>query len=255
MKSENPKRFNYNSIPEGYYDRILDNSSSLRRFWHYHKFYSVINVIGQCKNMSILDFGCFAGSFLKLLSPSVFEYQVGIDILESQIEYAKMNYENEYRKFYFIEDLDDILNILFDQYFDFITLIEVIEHLYNDEIAQVLNTCNKLLKPGGHLILTTPNYVSLWPFLEFFINRFSDVKYDEQHLTKFTYFNFDSKLSKIYTPLYDEFKPRLKTTSHFLSPLLAVLSFNFAMMVSKIIPPAVWKFPFGALAILKLQKL
>ena len=255
MKSNKPKKFNYDSIPDGYYDRILDKSSSLRRFWHYHKFYTVINVIGKCKNKTILDLGCFAGSFLKLLPSPAFEYQVGIDILEPQIKYAKINYENEFRKFYFIKDLDDILNILSDQYFDFITLIEVIEHLNNDEIANVLRICSRLLKPGGHLILTTPNYLSVWPFLEFFINRFSDVKYDEQHITKFNYFNFDSKLSKIYTPLYDEFKPCLKTTSHFLSPLLAVLSFNSAMVVSKIIPPTMWRFPFGALAILKLQKL
>lgn len=255
MKNKNPKRFNYNSIPDGFYDKILDNSSSLRRFWHYHKFFRVIDIIGPCKNKSILDIGCFAGSFLKLLPPSMFSYQVGIDILESQIKYAKANYENEYRKFHYIEDLDDIITILCDQHFDFITLIEVIEHLNMDEIANVLHVCYKLLNHGGHLILTTPNYLSLWPFLEFFINRFSDVKYEEQHITKFTYFNFDSKLSKIYTPLCDQFEVCIKTTSHFLTPLVASLSFNYALKLSKIVSAEKWKFPFGTLTILKLQKI
>ena len=40
--------------------------------------------------------------------------------------------------------------------FDVVLLIETIEHLRSDLLSNTLNIINKLLKPGGHIVVTTP---------------------------------------------------------------------------------------------------
>jgi len=62
-----------------------------------------------------------------------------------------------------IEDVncDDLntesLNIE-DSSVDIILLCEVIEHIYNPD--KILEECNRILKPGGKIVITTPNLVS-----------------------------------------------------------------------------------------------
>jgi hypothetical protein len=43
-----------------------------------------------------------------------------------------------------------------------------------------------VLKPQGKLIITTPNYRSLWPFIEWGLEKTSPVKYHDQHISQFT---------------------------------------------------------------------
>jgi len=45
-----------------------------------------------------------------------------------------------------------------DSSVDIVLLCEVIEHIYNPD--KVLEECNRILKPGGKIIITTPNLVS-----------------------------------------------------------------------------------------------
>ena len=71
------------------------------------------------------------------------------------------------------------------KYFDSISLLEIIEHLSDRDISKILNESYRVLKENGKLFITTPNYYSFWPILEFIINQFSDVSYEEQHINKF----------------------------------------------------------------------
>src|SRR6185503_7537952 len=73
-----------------------------------------------------------------------------------------------------------------DASFDVVTSIEVIEHLHPAIAHRFLQEARRLLKPGGRLIVTTPNYRSLWPFIEMVLERVSPVKYHDQHINKFT---------------------------------------------------------------------
>jgi 2-polyprenyl-3-methyl-5-hydroxy-6-metoxy-1,4-benzoquinol methylase len=50
----------------------------------------------------------------------------------------------------------DALNGFFDS-FDVAFLVEVVEHLYDDDLAQCHSQVRSLLKPNGVLIVTTPN--------------------------------------------------------------------------------------------------
>lgn len=46
---------------------------------------------------------------------------------------------------------------LADDSVDTIFIVEVVEHLEDDPLQAVLSEARRLLKPGGHLVLTTPN--------------------------------------------------------------------------------------------------
>ena len=46
-------------------------------------------------------------------------------------------------------------------------------------------TLKERLRPGGKLVITTPNFHSAWPLVEAVLNRFGEVSYDFQHINKF----------------------------------------------------------------------
>jgi 2-polyprenyl-3-methyl-5-hydroxy-6-metoxy-1,4-benzoquinol methylase len=237
--------FDYSKIPNGFYDNVLTGPDGMRKFWHYHKFESVLRYIPSHLfgiDKRILDIGCFGGSFLGMIPESLFSDQVGVDILSSQIEYATKRYGTTFRSFRLLEK-DEILGNEFHGSFHVITLIEVIEHLSPEQIFNLLNQISKLLHPEGKLIITTPNYLSTWPLIEYLLNHFSDIHYEEQHLSKFNYFMMESKIRKIAP----DFSLRCedKTTTHLLSPFIAALSYKKALEIATAVPSAYWKNPFG----------
>lgn len=243
--------FNYESIPEGYYDRIAREGNAIRRAWHLQKFERVLDCIPETTR-SLLDVGCFAGTFLSELPVSRFHTQVGVDVLERQVEYANAHYGTEFRKFLYVPSVDQLSEI--PGTFDCITLIEVVEHLSVGEIRTLLNQLYAKLNPGGKLILSTPNYSSSWPVLEILVNRLSSVSYEEQHLTKFTYFNVERRLKEISSLVGSELRVDFKTTTHFFSPFIAPISLELSRSVSRAYQHNKWHFPFGNLVLLRLSR-
>jgi 2-polyprenyl-3-methyl-5-hydroxy-6-metoxy-1,4-benzoquinol methylase len=53
--------------------------------------------------------------------------------------------------------------------------LEVIEHVYRTQGKTMLLNLHRLLRPGGQLFLTTPYYHSLWPLIEWGLDRFNRV--------------------------------------------------------------------------------
>jgi ubiquinone/menaquinone biosynthesis C-methylase UbiE len=48
-----------------------------------------------------------------------------------------------------------------DASFDFVTMVETFEHIYNDDRPRALAECRRVLRPHGRLVLSTPNHASL----------------------------------------------------------------------------------------------
>lgn len=246
--------FDYTKIPDGYYQKVIETGNPVRRAWHMQKFERVIDSLeASGKQGAILDIGCFAGTFLSRVPETLFSRQVGVDILPNQIRYAQEHFGTGYREFRHVPDVSK-LGHLVQETFDCVTLIEVIEHLERQEIAELFKQISRRLNPGGHLIFSTPNYLSTWPLLEILVNKMSDVSYEEQHITRFTFFGAFRLLEKIYPTLWDEFELEFKTTTHFLSPFLAALSLPWAMRLSRRIPHRRWGNPFGNLILISLKK-
>ena len=66
-------------------------------------------------------------------------------------------------------DLNETFPIENDQ-FDFISCIEGIEHLQDQ--FQFIRECHRVLRPGGHLVLSTPNILNLASRLKFLLSGF-----------------------------------------------------------------------------------
>lgn len=244
--------FDYSTIPLGYYDRIALQKKGIRSFWHHLKFKRIIDTFG-INNDSILDIGCFAGTFLGMIPETTFKVQFGIDIQKDQVEYANDKYGAGFRKFYLMNDFIDN-KLSGERHFEVITLLEVIEHLTVSQIADIITFAFGKLKPTGRLIITTPNYTSAWPLLEMILNKVSAVKYEEQHITRFNYFNVFDKLGRIVPKFSEMFQPDFKTTTHLLTPYIAGISFKTADRISSAVSHANWKFPLGALLLVQLRK-
>ncbi len=244
--------FNYEGIPLGYYDEMMKTGHPIRRCWHRQKFQRVIAALPEGENLSILDIGCFAGTFLSMLPREPFSRQLGVDILPRQIRWANETYGSEWREFREIRTLDGLSDL--DEQFDRITLIEVLEHLDANDIRRVLDQVSRLLKPGGYFILTTPNYASTWPILEVILNRISDVSYEEQHLTKFRYSKFEEMIRRISPDFDAGVELDIKTTSHFISPFLGLFSERLAMGVSRLREPMRWRLSLGNLILARFRR-
>jgi 2-polyprenyl-3-methyl-5-hydroxy-6-metoxy-1,4-benzoquinol methylase len=257
MQSAMPMRgavgqFNYDAMPVGYYQDVVETGNPVRRAWHLQKFERVLDCLPKEPGQSLLDIGCFAGTFLSMLPEARFKTQLGVDILEKQVAYANQRFGTPYRSFRYIRQISQLSQI--KQTFDCITLIEVIEHLAEREIRELFWRISERLKTGGLLVLSTPNYCSTWPLLERVVNRLSDVSYEDQHVTKFNYFTCAAKIRRISQIIAEDFELVGKATTHFAAPFLASLSFDGSMKLSKMLPLRLWKNPFGNLILLSFRK-
>ncbi len=172
--------FDYSTIPPGYYDAVFRRRRGVQSKWHHLKFRRVVReVVGYHR---VLDVGCGPGTLLGILGDD--HDSVGIDVSQQQIEYARRVYGNAHRSFFDCApsqlpgDLEP---------FDAITAVELIEHLPPDLVEDTIRQATERLRPGGKLVLTTPNFKSPWPLIERIVNRFGGVEYKFQHINKYSH--------------------------------------------------------------------
>ena len=146
------KKFDYEEIDVGFYDHIYQKKEGVRSAWHHIKFNFVREKIDNQNHH--LDIGCGSGTFLSILNN---KFSAGIDISEKQINYANKKYSTDSKKFL---QFDKVIPFE-DNSFDSVSMIELIEHLSDDEIASIFQQIHRVLKKGGKIYITTPNYLSL----------------------------------------------------------------------------------------------
>jgi len=179
-RSENESLgYNYDSIPAGYYDQVFHCGFGIQSAWHRQKFQFLADLIPI--DAIHLDIGCGPGTFLGNFSHA--KKAIGVDIAADQIHYANSTYSSE--KIHFIHLHDPHLPFE-NSYFDVVSMVEVIEHLNFETLNKLMTEALRVLKADGLLILSTPNYSSLWPALEWTVNKLAKISYDEQHISKFT---------------------------------------------------------------------
>ena len=106
-----------------------------------------------------LDYGCYEGEFLQTLSRRRVRRLVGVDVNEDAIVRARERFpslELVYRS--------SGMPLPFDcGTFSSVSIMDVIEHIADQK--QILNEVNRVLRPDGVLIITTPGW-HLFSFLD-----------------------------------------------------------------------------------------
>ncbi|MBN2446784.1 MAG: methyltransferase domain-containing protein [Phycisphaerae bacterium] len=132
----------------------------------------------------VLDVGCGSGVISNYLAPRC-AFVDAIDGNPAAIEYARDHAVADNMAFHL--GLVDEVHLEADTY-DRIYCLEVIEHIYQYQGRTLLEQLGRLLRRDGLLFLTTPNYVSLWPLIEWLMDvlRLAPRMKDDQHVCKFS---------------------------------------------------------------------
>ena len=119
---------------------------------------AVTNLFTNLPKGKVLDLGCGDGDYAKRLK------DLGFDVTASDIDIAKFRYKNEIE----FKHCDITKEIPFSaNYFDYVLLMEVIEHLRNPYV--VMLEINRIIKTNGSLVISTPNILNLKSRLRFLI--------------------------------------------------------------------------------------
>jgi 2-polyprenyl-3-methyl-5-hydroxy-6-metoxy-1,4-benzoquinol methylase len=171
------------AIPGDYQHRALLSGPPIQRHWHLAKLRLLEWFFVPQTGERILEVGCGSGVFADAMAKRG-ALVTCVDANADAVAYATATFARpglEVRRGY----LDELA--LPEASYDAATALEIIEHVYLDQVRKLLADLRRILKPGGRLLLTTPNYRGVWPILEWAADRFSKAaKMDqEQHVLHF----------------------------------------------------------------------
>ena len=193
--------FDYHSVAGDYQYRAMHSCHPMQRFWHRGKL-AMIDVLVRPhlkEGSKILEIGCGAGNLL-LQAGMQGTYPIGLDLslqalmfVRSRLQEAISNVE-AIKGFACLQSIGELLPFAQDSV-DYVILSEVIEHLDAPQLS--IQEVSRVLRPGGKLLVTTPNYRSLWPLMEWTVDRLDMAPKmgGEQHISRF----HPSALQKLMT--------------------------------------------------------
>jgi SAM-dependent methyltransferase len=120
--------------------------------WRFDLISDVLGSLGNDRPLRILDAGCGTGQMLKCLESH--GDAIGLDSSSQAIGYAR---ERGVKRLVQGSITDPPFR---DGSFDCVVALDVIEHV-DDDIG-ILQKLHKVVKPGGHLIVTVPAFRVLW---------------------------------------------------------------------------------------------
>ena len=215
--------FDYESIPVGYYDEVFRRKKGVQSKWHRLKFARIRQRMRHPTRH--LDIGCGPGTFIGTLPDE--SDSVGVDISKVQLRYAQQEYAAPNRRFVVIEP--GTLPFA-EASFDCVTLVELIEHLTPEDTLATLEAALRVLRPGGQLLVSTPNYRSLWPAIEGLLNRLGKVDYSDQHINRFN-------RSKLFSLMQECGLQQIRVEAYqFAAPFAAALGWRLADTVARLEP-------------------
>lgn len=112
------------------------------------------------KDGNNLDYGCGAGYLMEILFKKGISC-AGLDSSDNSLEEIKNKFKDNilFKGTILSSSVPD--KKIADSNFDFVFLIETIEHIFQEEMEEFLKELHRIIKPGGYLFLTTPNEENL----------------------------------------------------------------------------------------------
>lgn len=130
------------------------------------------------KDSRVLDLACGGGKLLFFFSERGYKNLTGVDISPDQVALAGQVTPDVRH-----ESVLDYLESNPDSH-DLITGYDIIEHFEKDEALRFLDGCFSALRPGGRLILQTPNADSPWGTMHRYNDFTHEICFNPNSLTR-----------------------------------------------------------------------
>jgi 2-polyprenyl-3-methyl-5-hydroxy-6-metoxy-1,4-benzoquinol methylase len=209
------------AIAGDYQWRALTEGPAPQRFWHDTKRWLVRTYLAPGPSDRVLDVGCGSGVVSAYLADLPVRECVAVDGNPGAIAFASRHFRRPNLRFErcLVDELD-----LPAGHFDAAACLELVEHVYPEQGRALLESLRRLVRPGGRLLLTTPNYASAWPAIEWLLDRSGRVPKlaGDQHVAFYTH----ARLSRLCRSA--GWAIRARRTCCTLAPWLAALSWRLA---------------------------
>lgn len=171
-------------IPGDYQYRALTQGFVVQRYWHASKLKLVDALMPMSGADVVLDCGCGSGVVADHVAAKGATV-VAIDSNPDAIAFAQRQFSRP--NLTFVEAVADEVPLPAGGCSKILCL-EVLEHLYGSQAEPVLSRFRDLLRPGGQLLVTTPNYAGTWPLLEAALDRLGLAAHmdHDQHVARYT---------------------------------------------------------------------
>jgi ubiquinone/menaquinone biosynthesis C-methylase UbiE len=135
-------------------ERIEDSADTPWWGEHVQRYDQAITYVQ--KNSRVLDLACGNGFGTMKLVESGAQLVIGGDVSEEALTHCTQKYQHQIRQNQFeFRKLDATKLDVEDSFFDLVVSFETIEHI--DDYQSAVKEFWRILKPGGKLILSTPN--------------------------------------------------------------------------------------------------
>lgn len=136
----------------------------------------------------VVDLGCGTGDFLELLEEAGIE-ALGVDSDPKCCDVVR-------RRGLEVVEVDALTYLLRSdsESVDGVFSAHLVEHLPFESVLTILEQCYRVLRPGGRIVIVTPNVRSLYAHLDMFYLHFGHVYFYHQELLEFflDYVGFES---------------------------------------------------------------
>jgi 2-polyprenyl-3-methyl-5-hydroxy-6-metoxy-1,4-benzoquinol methylase len=156
------------AIAGDYQYRAFYEGLSPQRFWHHAVLSEAERWISPKSGDLIVDVGCGSGLLAARLAEHPGTRVIAIDSNPAAISFGSQQFQRpnlEFRRG-LVEELG-----FEDEEVAKISFLEVIEHIPSEQALHVLGTFHRLLRNSGLLVISTPNAHSLWPIIEWVLDR------------------------------------------------------------------------------------
>jgi ubiquinone/menaquinone biosynthesis C-methylase UbiE len=130
-----------------------------RRHMMLRRFAEVDGRLGASRGERVLDVGSAWGFNVMALNRTGLR-AVGVDLVPDQFPVGRRIAAHNDVAFD-VASADASALPFPDQCFDRITMVETFEHIFDDDRRRALEECMRVLRPGGTMVLSTPNHASV----------------------------------------------------------------------------------------------
>ena len=154
-------------VEPGLYSRdyFLSDNDGFREYFAgldnniHPKFQLALRYGNPSKGDRVLDIGCGRGELIYYCAKRGAK-ALGIDYSKDAIDIAKETIKmlpEDLRRLAGAE-VGDPVTYDFKEEYDVVFMIEIAEHMYDWQLKEAFRKINRILKPGGRLVIATPNY-------------------------------------------------------------------------------------------------